>query len=113
MHFVEGAGQLAELPRGIDRQRGCEVSGGHLAHGLLDARHPLRHQLREVEADAEREHQRDQGPDQDLMLAGRVPFDDRDVEEDDSPGPRTDRQRGRGDHAPEWSDANVLHSWNR
>ncbi len=65
LHLVEGAGELAELAGGVDRDAGGEVAVGDLAGRLLEPLDPPRHDLGEVEADAEREQQGDQAADQD------------------------------------------------
>ena len=54
LHLVEGAGELAELAGGVDRDAGGEVAVGDRARRVLDPPHPLRDHLGGVEADAER-----------------------------------------------------------
>ena len=42
LHFVEGAGELAQLAGGVDRDPASEVAFGDLVGGVLDSSDPLR-----------------------------------------------------------------------
>ena len=66
LHFVEGAGELAELPRGVDRDAAAEVAVGDLARGFLDPGDPPADELGAVVADREGEGDREEAADDDL-----------------------------------------------
>ena len=81
LHLVEGHRQLADLVRGVDRDRRREVAVGDLLGGLLEAAQPARVRAGDEIAGTERGEQGDAAGDEDLAA------DQRDVVVDVARGP--------------------------
>ena len=96
LHFVEGAGELAELARGVDRDAAAEVAVGDLAGRVLEPRDPPPDDLGAVVADHEGDQQREKPADDDPVLGARLALDDDDPDVDDDRARHCDRQGGPG-----------------
>ena len=113
LHLVEGAGQLAELAAGVDRDADGEVAVGDGARGVLDPAHPPGDELGRVEAQREGDQAGDQAADEDRAARRGVALDRDHPDVDDDRGADADRQ-GRGrDPVAERSEAQSLHSRKR